>query len=139
MPWWKSLINTYDKYVLNILSSTPGTSEMELFVSLVNGFKLLINVLKNTILDVVGVLDIFYFIKLQVQSLQIEKNRSPWQVFFKDFHHRNIAVHCITAFCRTHLFTGLHTGLSFSKRHRLYYIWNLVHIQMPEYFTVMLK
>ena len=44
---------------------------MELFVSLVNNFQLLTNVLNNSILDVLGFQNVFDFINLQ----------SPWQVF----------------------------------------------------------
>ena len=47
----------------------------------------------------------FLFCKIAGCKPAIWVNRSPQQVFFKDFHHRNIAVQCITAFCRTPLFT----------------------------------
>ena len=38
-------------------STTPETSNMELFVTLVNGFEPLTNVTKNSMLDAFGVLD----------------------------------------------------------------------------------
>ena len=45
------------KYIFGGVSRTPVTSEMELFLSLVNGFEPSINVLNNSILDVVDILD----------------------------------------------------------------------------------
>ena len=44
------------KNIFSGISRIPGTSEIELFLSLVNGFELLINVLKKSIY-VVDVLD----------------------------------------------------------------------------------
>ena len=45
------------KYIFSEVSRTSATPEMELFVLLVNDWKLLTNVLKNSILHVVGILD----------------------------------------------------------------------------------
>ena len=41
-------------YIFSDVSRTPTKSKIELFVSLANDFQLLSNVLKNSILDVVG-------------------------------------------------------------------------------------
>ena len=56
------------KNIFSGISRTPATSEIGLFLSLVNGFELLINVLKKSIY-VVDVLDTPYFVKLQIASL----------------------------------------------------------------------
>ena len=39
------------------VSRTPATSKMKFFVTLVNGFQPLINVTKNSMLDVAGILE----------------------------------------------------------------------------------
>ena len=45
------------KYIFSGVSRTPAKSEMKLFLSLVKEFQPLTNVLKNSILDVMDVLD----------------------------------------------------------------------------------
>ena len=73
------------KYIFSGASRAPATPAMKLFVSLVNGFQPLTNVLKNSNLDAVGILD-----------TPLHKVAGCKE----DYHHRNM-VQCITAFCRT--------------------------------------
>ena len=50
----------FSNYVFGGYLGTPPTSEIELFVTLVNDFQPLTNVRKNSILDVVWVLDLVF-------------------------------------------------------------------------------
>ena len=100
------------KNIFSRVSRTPATSthlntlqHMEFFLSLVKSFRPLINVLKNSVLVVVGVLDTPLISQsCRLQDCKLSKI-SPWKIF-KNFHWRNIAMQCMKAFCRTPLFTN---------------------------------
>ena len=85
-------------YVFIGYLGTPPTSEIELFVTLVNDFQPLTNVRKNSILDVVWVLDlvflelpeilkacewVHFFVKLMVLGLQLYYKETPLLMLFQ--------------------------------------------------------
>lgn len=134
------------KNIFSRVSRTPATSthlntlqHMEFFLSLVKSFRPLINVLKNSVLVVVGVLDT----PLISQSCRLQDCKfskiSPWKIF-KNFHWRNIAMQCMKAFCRTPLFTNYYfitSLLDYFILSKCFLLWK--HIYMSNIYVLLFK
>ena len=134
------------KNIFSRVSRTPAISthlntlqHMELFLSLVNSFRPLINVLKNSVLVVVGVLDTPLISQsCRLQDCKLSKI-SPWKIF-KNFHWRNIAMQCMKAFCRTPLFTNYYfitSLLDYFILSKCFLLWK--HIYMSNIYVLLFK
>lgn len=134
------------KNIFSRVSRTPAISthlntlqHMEFFLSLVKSFRPLINVLKNSVLVVVGVLDTPLISQsCRLQDCKLSKI-SPWKIF-KNFHWRNIAMQCMKAFCRTPLFTNYYfitSLLHYFILSKCFLLWK--HIYMSNIYVLLFK